>query len=511
VNASTPSGKPPFSTASTDEEGHYIIVGLPAGKYQLAPYQPADSLPERTMFDPGGKTVTLSESESVTGIDFALSAGSVITGHIVGSDGRPLIEQRITIENVENKQSFGGMIGGEMYRTDDRGIYRIYGLPAGRYFVSVGEANTGNSISIGSNTSSYIPRTYYPGVTERSDAKVVELSDGSVESGVDIAVGQPEKVYSISGRMIDQATGKPVPDVPAAFGPVQPNGSITAFGTGTNSDAFGEFKLNSLKPGKYAIFAGGFSFGGGADKWTSDPVVIEITDSDVTDVDLKIRAGASIDGLAVVEGTSDADVLRRLSTVRVSFFSANPPSPGSIQTPSSRSAQFGADGRFQLNGLSSGKYRVSVLQIGGESIFNLRSVEQDGSPTPDGVVNVEPGIDHLNVRLVLESGNGTIRGQVNLAGGELPTGWRLAGNIKRPGQSGTQSRSVSVDARGKFVIDHLAAGEYEIQILALPAPGQSGPPRSIPSVRQNATVSGSGETNVVMVLDLTPRTAGTPQ
>src|SRR6476646_494577 len=133
-SAGNPTIKPPFISGTTDEEGRYLISGLADGKYQIAPYQPADSIPGRTMFDQGSKSVTLNENESATGVDFVLSAGSVITGRIVGYDGRPLIEQRITVENVANKQSLGGMAGGEMYRTDDRGIYRIYGLPAGRYY-----------------------------------------------------------------------------------------------------------------------------------------------------------------------------------------------------------------------------------------------------------------------------------------------------------------------------------------------------------------------------------------
>ena len=132
VNINGPGQKPPFSTATTDEEGRYLISGLPAGKYSVAPYQPANSLPERTMFDLGSKSVTLNDNESASAIDFNLAAGSVITGRVVGPDGRPLIEQRITLESLENKQTFGGLMGNEMYRTDDRGIYRIYGLPAGR-------------------------------------------------------------------------------------------------------------------------------------------------------------------------------------------------------------------------------------------------------------------------------------------------------------------------------------------------------------------------------------------
>ena len=138
-------------------------------------------------------------------------------------------------------------------------------------------------------------------------------------------------------------------------------------------------------------------------------------------------------------------------------------------------------------------------------------MEQDGNLTTDGVLDIPQGIDHVNMSLVLETGNGTIRGQVNVVGGELPLGMRLSGTLMRAGQSRLHSRQLSVDARGRFVIEHLAAGEYEIQVMAFPSPGQPAQPRPISPVRQNVTISGMGETTVVLTLDLTPRPGGTPQ
>jgi hypothetical protein len=511
LNSNSPGQKPPFGTASTDDEGRYSITGLAAGRYSVAPYQPTSVLPERTIFDTGSKSVTLSENESAANIDFTLSAGAVITGRITGSDGRPLIEQRINVESADGKQSFGGIFGGEMYRTDDRGIYRIYGLPAGSYFVSVGEAPVSNIITIGGSTNSNVPHTYYPGVTEKADAKLLEMTDGSTESAIDISVGDREKTYSISGRMVDQTTGKPVADVPAAYGLVQSGNSIGAFGTSTNSDVSGQFKINSLKPGRYAVFAGGFSFGGSADKWTSDPAVIEITDANVADVEIKVRAGVAVDGIAVVDGTSDPEVLRKVVLLRVQVFSSGPSSPGTIQTPSGRSAQIGADGRFHVDGLQPGRFNVYVSQTGADQVFALKTIEQDGNLVQDGMIDIAQGVDHTNVKLTLETGSGTLRGQLNVIGGDLPAGMRLSGSLQRPGQARLQARSFTIDARGRFLVEHLTAGEYEIQVNAYPAPGQPAQPRSIPPVRQNVTMTGSGEANVTMTLDLTPRPGGTPQ
>jgi hypothetical protein len=285
--------------------------------------------------------------------------------------------------------------------------------------------------------------------------------------------------------------------------------SVGASGTSSSSDQLGNFKLNALKPGRYAVFAGGFSMG--ADKWTSDPVVVDITDSNVTDVEIKVRVGASIDGIAVVEGSSDPEVVRKLSAIRVQVFNSGPANSDTIRTPNGRSVQIGPDGRFHVDGLSAGRSSIFISQTGGDQIFSLKTVEQDGNVVSDNVIEIEPGVDHANVRLVLETGSGTIRGQLNLVGGEIPAGWRLSGNVNRTGQSGLNVRSFTIDSRGRFLVEHLAPGEFEVMVIAYPGSPQTTSTRPIPSVRQTVTVPGGTEVNVAMTLDLTPRTGGPPQ
>jgi hypothetical protein len=500
LTGTTVSGqRPPTSSSTSDDEGHYRISGLAAGRYLVAPYQPTGVLPERTAFDTGSKTVTLGENEGVSDLNFTLSLGGVITGRILGPDGRPLIEERITIQSADGKQTFGGLIGNEMYLTDDRGIYRIYGLPSGRYLVSVGDDKSGSGMVYGPTNSGYFPRTFYPGTTERSDAKIIELSEGSAESGIDINVGPREKAFSISGRMVDQSTGKPVPDIPVGYGALKPGqNGVDGFGFSTSSDASGYFKLNSLKPGRYSVFpAQSFD---GQSKWIGDPVTIEITDDNVEGVELHLRAGATIDGIAVVEGTTDPDILKRVSQLRIQLW-ARPSESNSA--PSFRTAQIRPDNTFHVEGLAPGVYSVSIPQPSTDQVFSLRGVEQDGNISTNGSIQLPQGIDRANVRLLIDSGTGIIRGQVNVIGGEIPTGWRLSGAARRAGQPGAQPRMLNVDARGRFIIEHLAAGEYEISVNVFPASPQSTPPQGpFPSTRQTVTVTGTGEASVILTLNL---------
>src|SRR6266498_1743976 len=120
----------PALKATTDQDGNYRITDIPAGNYQVSPLAPAYVAPD--LFSPParGKTLLLGEGEDVQGIDFSLVRGGVITGKVTDADGRPVIEERLTIlpegqDNRDRQMSSPVFAGG--FRTDDRGVYRIYG------------------------------------------------------------------------------------------------------------------------------------------------------------------------------------------------------------------------------------------------------------------------------------------------------------------------------------------------------------------------------------------------
>ena len=107
------------------------------------------------------------EGEAVTKIDFILVRGGVVTGRITDSEGHPIIGERVSITLKDGSPDTGGpmaMLSGPRNRTDDRGIYRAYGLAPGSYRVSVGQAASAGAVSImGMGGSQYV-KTFYPGV-----------------------------------------------------------------------------------------------------------------------------------------------------------------------------------------------------------------------------------------------------------------------------------------------------------------------------------------------------------
>ena len=162
-------------STTTNDEGVYHLTGLAAGNYKIAPYDPANFLAGgRNAWEPPGKDLSLSADETAENIDFDIARGGVITGRITSPDGKPMVEMLVSLDTVDPKVVLPNKLNNPMYQTDDRGVYRIYGLPAGQYLVSAGEDKSGGSLSYGREKKGFYPRTYYPGSTEKSETTQID-------------------------------------------------------------------------------------------------------------------------------------------------------------------------------------------------------------------------------------------------------------------------------------------------------------------------------------------------
>jgi hypothetical protein len=156
-----------FIRVRTGGDGRYYLTGLAEGAYLIRALSGAYVKVFKNSSDVGAfKSVTLDEGESRDGLDIALVRGGVITGRVTDDEGRPLMGARLRLMSVDEK---GNPQGGGDYKTDwgtdDRGVYRIYGLPAGRYILV--------SLIPGYRDSARhrSPQTFYPDVTDQKQAK----------------------------------------------------------------------------------------------------------------------------------------------------------------------------------------------------------------------------------------------------------------------------------------------------------------------------------------------------
>ena len=478
--------------ATTDQDGNYRITNVAPGTYRIGPAAPAFV----NTSDPGGKALIITSGETVEGIDFTLARGGVITGRAVDSEGVPLIEEQITLLPAETNAQVGrymNFVG--RVRTDDRGIYRIFGISSGRYKVALGQSEDG-SFGGGPRRSRY-KQTFSPGVTDSSKASVIEVTEGSEATNVDITAGRSFTGFSVSGRIINGETLQPMTNVRLGLIKIVTNGT-DFMSWGSTSNSKGEFKLENVTPGKYELLFPPQPNSG----IRSDAVPFEVLDMDVTGLLVKTSEGASLSGLVVLEGSSDTTALSILRQVWLQTHVSNATNDSSSNWV--QPVTVSPDGSFRVRGLPSGFANVSLTAADGRPVkgLTLVRIEREGIPQPAGI-EIRASEQVAGVRLVVSYGNGTIRGLVKIENGELPPNARIFVRFTRPGDDPTRYPTLpspEVDSRGHFLAEGLAAGTYQVHASLVVQGSQVRPP----SVTQQVNVAEGDVTELTLTLNLEP-------
>jgi hypothetical protein len=217
----------------------------------------------------------------------------------------------------------------------------------------------------------------------------------------------------------------------------------------------------------------------------------------VIGLEIKARRGSSINGIATMEGTTNSEILAMLSDLQLAAFVISQ----ELGAPRMNPVKIGPDGSFSIRGLRPGKARILLGGYPPPKGFSIVRVERDGVEQREGI-EVAAGEQVSGVSLVIAYGTGVIRGQVNTEGGEFPDGTQLYVRCNRAGKASEGFSSAQVDARGRFVIEGLSAGEYELTIMSMSAGPGSNPPPRIPPTKHIVTVTQGGTSNVTITLNL---------
>ena len=493
LRTSQPTGPfEPSFMAKTDEEGKYRLNDIPAGSYQVAPAAPAFVFSD--INNSRGQTVVLGEGENVDQFDFALVRGGVITGKVTDADGRPVVEQQVSLLMADPPPNQRGPVYAlSSVPTDDRGIYRMFGLASGRYKVAAGQGDD-DFFMTSSGRPSY-KQTFYPDVSDAARATVIEVTEGSEASKIDITLGRAAQTFTATGRVVDGENGQPIAG--ARFGlQLTPDEGRRSFGgPGATSNSQGEFRLENLTPGKYAIFL----LPQQDSDQRSEPVAFEILDQDVSGLVVRTSKGAaSLAGTVVLENSDDEAVFARLMQLRIQGYVQN-----SNQSPvMGHTATITPDGSFLLKGLEPGSAYISLVS-GDRSLmkgFTVSRTERDGIVQARGI-EVKNGDQITGLRLVVSYGNAIVHGVVKLENGTLPAGARIFVQVAREGEARSNIRPPQVDSRGHFMMEGLPGGLYNFEANVY-VPGASGRPR--PPVKQQVNVQDGVVNEVTITVDLNP-------
>ena len=499
--------------AVTDAGGRYHLAGLAVGTYRVSAASKAYVLANQNSDIEPAKQVTLDDDETREDVDLPLARGGVITGRVANSEGKPLIAARVWLFAVTrqgDQTDYRGLADQyhEMFQTDDRGVYRIYGLSAGRYILSAGGGERHTPVE---HSARDYRRTYFRDAASRKTATIIEVKEGGEVTDVDIKLGDPRKTYEASGRLIEAETGKPIPQAHVWSTGYdredgEESGTRDGRSVGAATDSQGNFRLTGLTPGKYEI---GYSGSLGESEYYSDRTGFEVIDDNVEGLEVKAKRAATISGVAVIEGVVDPNL-------RTLLFTRDSINVDIVQViANSRSISRGPITRIEPNG----EFRVSISQRGKEwkvwfvanqwNVKGLRvlRVEHNGVEVKDGI-EVSPGQQITGVRVVFTQARGVIRGQVKFVGA-LPENAEAQVVVTQASDDPTSSRrnystGGSADSKGRFVFEDLLPGEYEVRAHIRLRTGRNHftSMAGLESSLQRVAVTNGQETPVELTIDL---------
>jgi hypothetical protein len=449
-----------YFSAVTDADGRYQLTGLPAGDYEvsvnlLRGYVPVGRQAQRS------RSISLAEGKEARDIDFALVRGGVITGRLTDADGNPIIGARVLANTIDAGDGEIRSLEWTILRngegtTDDQGVYRIYGLPAGHYRVSADGTRQGPTGGSWTDRGRRYARVYHPNVTEEEKAASVEVREGKEASGININLGKKRPLYEVTGRVVDSVTGEPLSQGQVKCFRIGPNGyHIGGFPTSARIDSQGNFRLAGLPPGRYGL---DYSYAKDSDekKYYREDIIIEVKQGKVSGVEVIARRAATINGTVVFDASSNRALADQLSGATISARVTRKEDDHTV-SETLDSSPIGHDDSFSLSGL---KPSVINLEISGAPRPHLMRIERDGVEIPNAIA-VKSGETIEGIRLVVAYGKGIIRGQINVGGGALPEGMKFRVSVYKE-STFEYYGEVKVNRKGRFVIDGLMDGVYYI-------------------------------------------------
>ena len=482
-----------FYRGITDLEGVYRITNVPPGTYEIFPSAPAYVATEANT--PRGKNVIVAEDENVEDINFSLVRGGVITGKITDADGRPLIQQQVFLYRAGDfAQQPRQVYAASNQQTDDRGVYRFFGLAAGRYKVASGRGDDTYGVNYYQPTRVIYKQVFHPNETDQARATIIEVREGSEAANVDITLGTPVQTFTVTGRVIDGEKNAPVPNIRFAF-QRRAGERFEYVESQAVSNLRGDFIAEGLVPGKYGIIL----FGNQNSELRVESLMFDIVDADLADLTVRLLKGSSVSGILVLE-PNDAKAFAKLTEFQLRGYVTAP--EGEASVGASTGSPIGPDGSFRLHGLAPGQLNLWLTAQMGFSQpkgFTLARVEHNGVVLGRGI-EIKGGDQLTGVRVVVAYGTASIHGVVKVENGPLPESARMVARLFRPGTPSTPVASSPVDARGQFLMEGVPAGAYELQVMAF-GPNLKGQPSS----KREINVQDGVVNELTITLDATPQ------
>ena len=442
-----------YSTSS-DASGKFGIVNIEPGKYRLSATRTGFVAAEYGARDymQAGATFTLDPKQNMRDMMFRMTPNGVITGKVVDEDREPVAF--LQVQAMRNRYSQGKrqLVSYGSATTNDIGEYRIFGLPPGRYYISVSARRSygpdrGGAAQQGPEEE-YVA-TFYPGTTEAAAAAPLDIGPGALFTGANVALGKRRTVH-VKGRVSDASSTGPERRRPMVFLIPRALGGL-ASNRPSSIDANGNFDVRGVTAGSYTLVAS--IQGRGTSLVTRMPV--EVGNSNVENLSITINPALSLSGTVRLDGEAVGNV----STVQVSLRPRDP--IGMIPGSSNPTSKVNTDGSFTLANVNADHYNVTLSGL--PDGFYVKSVSLGGQDALLAGLNLSSG-GAGPIDIVLAPNAGQAAGVVqNDQQQPAPGVTVVLIPQERERKEQTQYyRTATTDAAGSFTFKNLDPGQYKV-------------------------------------------------
>lgn len=467
-------------TATSDIEGKFKVSGIEPGLYTAQAMLPGFVNPlDSSMDESQLRYFRLGDFVNLT-----LVKGGVITGTVRDANGEPVIAVSVRAIRVREAAGraavrFSGFFPERM--TDDRGVYRIYGLPPGTYVVSAG----GSQRPFGMlNAYEGDAPTYFPSST-RDTAVEVPVQGGEEATGIDIRY-RGERGHIISGTVSGVVEANMQYGISIVLKQTSSGGyaATTFVGQGMKHG----FSFNGIADGEYELTAQ--QWGGASDSVASIPRRVTVKGANVTGIELALTPLASIGGRVNLEAAPkdncgeqrNANVFETVINARrdektqagdiwrTPFFAFS----GSVPN---------AQGDFTIRNLIAGNYRLTTrLPV---ETWYVRSIALPGAAVKPAeprsaaavasLITLKAGERVTNVAVNIAQDGATLRGRVlnrvgAAEGATLPDTLKvyLVPAERERADDTLRYAEASAEDGGAFALLNIAPGRYWLVARSIP-------------------------------------------
>jgi hypothetical protein len=445
--------------------------------------------------------------------------GGVITGSVSNFYGTPVVTVRVRAVRIRDAEGRRANpvtpIGQPDWKTDDRGVYRIYGLQPGSYLVYAGGRGV---IGFAEGPYENDSPTYYPSATRDTAAPVV-LRGGDEITGIDIRY-RDIGGHTVSGTIRGKSSAVSLTSATIATLTDVTSRAVESLSLLQINGGEGPFALESVADGDYhlTILAGDAR----DEKWSVASRRVKVNGTDVTGLDMTLSPLGSISGRVAIEQGAvrpgcPGKPAASFDGIVVTLQSDEPPNSDGTQgiegllnlsgMQHEPDALLNERGEFAVGKLTPGHYRIDAQLPGDELYVRQITAWPPGARRPTDVgrdgVSLRAGHQLSGVTITVAAGAARVRGKVVPAETRmaLPKGLRVYLGPAEPERADDPLRYPEgrVESDGSFSITHIAPGKYKVLVKDVTDPSTEDSRRFVwdPMQRAMLRLEAEASTNAI--------------